>query len=216
MPKGQVSEATVARLPLYLQALVREAASGVDTLSSEGLAAASGVKSAKVRKDLSHLGSFGVRGVGYDVEELIAAISRALGITRDRRVAVVGVGNLGRALASYDGFAASGFVVAALLDADPAKIGTRIAGRTVEPFDALGQVVERRDISIGIVATPAAAAQEVAEALVAADVTAILTFAPAHLDVPERVSVRRVDVSTELQILSFYEQIESRAEAESA
>jgi redox-sensing transcriptional repressor len=204
---GRIPEATVARLPLYLQALVDAAQQGVATLSSDALARASGVNSAKVRKDLSQLGSYGTRGVGYQVDELMGEISGVLGLTRDRPVVIVGIGNLGRALASYAGFTQRGFSIAALVDADPDKVGTDVGGRTVEPFAALPDIVRGRGASIAVLATPAAAAQPVADALVEAGVTAILNFAPVHVAVPARVSVRTVDVSTELQILSFYEQL---------
>ncbi|MBW3620126.1 MAG: redox-sensing transcriptional repressor Rex [Actinobacteria bacterium] len=206
-PSGRIPEATVARLPLYLQALVQASEQGTSTLSSEALAQASGVNSAKVRKDLSQLGSYGTRGVGYRVDELIGEISEVLGLTRDRPVVIVGIGNLGRALASYAGFTRRGFSLAALIDADPSKIGTEVGGRTVESLDDLASIVAERHVSIAVLATPAAAAQAVADALVDAGINAILNFAPVHVTVPGRVPVRTVDLSTELQILSFYEQL---------
>lgn len=208
MPQaGRIPEATVARLPLYLQALVDAAEQGTTTLSSEALAQASGVNSAKVRKDLSQLGSYGTRGVGYRVDELTGEISEVLGLTRERPILIVGVGNLGRALASYAGFTQRGFRLVALLDADDDKVGSEVGGRTVEPFSELAAIVAERDVSIAVLATPAAAAQPVADALVEAGISAILNFAPVHVSVPDRVSVRTVDLSTELQILSFYEQL---------
>lgn len=207
MPQGRIPEATVARLPLYLQVLVAAAERGEDTVSSDALARASGLNSAKVRKDLSHLGSYGTRGVGYRVEELVAEISGVLGLTRNRPVVIVGIGNLGRALATYAGFTQRGFTVAALIDADPDKVGRRVGTHLVEPVADLGRIVSDRGVSIAVLATPAGAAQDVAGLLVAAGVTAILNFAPGHLSVPDHVSVRRVDLSTELQILSFYEQL---------
>lgn len=208
MPQsGRIPEATVARLPLYLQALVEAAEQGTATMSSEALAQASGVNSAKVRKDLSQLGSYGTRGVGYRVEELTFEISEVLGLTRERPVVIVGIGNLGRALASYAGFTQRGFSLAALVDADPTKVGTDVGGRVVEPFDELPAIVAERGVSIAVLATPAAAAQTVADALVEAGISAILNFAPVHVTVPAPVSVRTVDLSTELQILSFYEQL---------
>ncbi len=203
----RIPEATVARLPLYLQALVEAAEAGLATLSSEDLARAAGLTSAKVRKDLSFLGSYGTRGVGYRVAELTSEISLVLGLTDDRPVMIVGVGNLGSALASYDGFARRGFHVVALVDVDPGKVGRRVGNCVIEPTSALPEIVHGRGATIAVMAIPAANAQQVAEQLVEAGVTAVLNFAPVHLDVPDHVTVRTVDVSTELQILSFYEQV---------
>jgi len=205
----RIPEATVARLPLYLQVLVEAADGGRVTLSSDDLARAAGLNSAKVRKDLSFLGTYGTRGVGYAVSELAAEIARVLGVTDGRPVVIVGVGNLGRALASYDGFSRRGFKVAALVDADPDKVGTEVGDLRVESVRDLPAILVERGISIAVVAAPAGHAQSVADAVVAAGVTAILNFAPTHLDVPAEVTVRTVDLSTELQILSFYEQLAS-------
>jgi redox-sensing transcriptional repressor len=200
-----IPEATVARLPVYLRALHTLADDGMDTVSSEALAASAGVNSAKLRKDLSHLGSYGTRGVGYDVALLIDQISRALGLTQRWAVALVGVGNLGHALAGYAGFASRGFRIAALFDADYARVGERIAGLSVRHVKDIKTVVAEEEISIGVIATPAPAAQEVCDQLVAAGVTSILNFAPCVLNVPAGVDVRKVDLSIELQILSFHE-----------
>jgi redox-sensing transcriptional repressor len=204
-PRREIPEASVARLPVYLRALSGLAEAGHVTVSSEGLAAAAGVNSAKVRKDLSHLGSYGTRGVGYEVDELVQHISNALGLTQRWSVVIVGVGNLGHALAGYGGFATRGFRIAGLLDADPARVGERLAGRTVRHIDELAAVVREGDVSIGVIATPAGAAQDVCDALVAAGVTSILNFAPTVLSVPEGVDLRKVDLALELQILSFHE-----------
>jgi redox-sensing transcriptional repressor len=191
---------------LYLRALNGMAERGTATVSSEDLAVAAGVNSAKLRKDLSHLGSYGTRGVGYDVEYLVYQISRELGLTQDWAVAIVGVGNLGRALANYGGFVSRGFRVAALIDADPEVVGDTIAGLNVEHIDELEAVIKRRGVSIVVLATPAAAAQEVCDRVVAVGVTSILNFAPVVLSVPDSVDVRKVDLSIELQILAFHEQ----------
>ena len=207
MRHRRIPEATVARLPLYLQALVTASDQGTETISSGGLARASGVNSAIVRKDLSHLGAFGTRGVGYRVDELVDEVSEVLGLSQDRAVVIVGIGNLGRALAAYDGFDRRGFRIVGLLDADAAKHGTTLEGRVVEPVDELEQIVRERSVTIAVLATPSEHAQEVADRLVAAGITGLLNFAPVHLDCPEHVSVRNVDLSTELQILSFYEQL---------
>lgn len=201
-----IPDATVARLPLYLRALNGLAERGVPTVSSEDLAHAAGVNSAKLRKDLSHLGSYGTRGVGYDVQYLIYQISRELGLTQDWAVAIVGIGNLGRALANYGGFVSRGFRIAALFDADPAVVGDRIAGVLIEHVDELETVIKKRGVSIVVIATPATAAQQVCDRVIAAGVTSILNFAPVVLSVPEGVDVRKVDLSIELQILAFHEQ----------
>ncbi len=201
--RALVPEATVARLPIYLRALHALADDGRRTVSSEALAEAAGVNSAKLRKDLSHLGSYGTRGVGYDVAHLVEQISGSLGLSRHCSVVLVGVGNLGRALAGYGGFASRGLAIDALLDADRSRVGEQIAGLTVRHIDDLPEVVTGG--SIGVIATPAAAAQEVCDRLVAAGVTSILNFAPTVLAVPAGVDLRKVDLSIELQILSFHE-----------
>lgn len=209
--KRDIPDATVARLPGYLRALGQLTAQDVLSVSSEELAYSAGVSSAKLRKDLSHLGSYGVRGVGYDVAHLTYQISRALGLTHDWPVIIVGMGNLGRALASYGGFATKGFKVVALLDRDPQLVGDRLDDLTIQPMDELAAVVTPGEACIGVVATPAASAQDVADLLVAAGVSSILNFAATAIQVPEGVHMRKVDLSTELQILAFHEQQRSGA-----
>jgi redox-sensing transcriptional repressor len=201
-----IPEASIARLPLYLRALQSMADRGVTTVSSQQLAVASGVNSAKLRKDLSHLGSYGTRGVGYEVAYLVYQISRELGLTQDWAVAIVGVGNLGRALANYGGFASRGFRAACLVDADPAQVGQRVGGLVVHHLDDLERLIAEHRIAIGVITTPASAAQRVADRLVAAGVRSVLNFAPTVLTVPPDVELRKVDLSTELQILAFHEQ----------
>jgi redox-sensing transcriptional repressor len=203
--RTDVPEATVARLPVYLRALHALQETGRTTVSSEALAAASGVGSAKLRKDLSHLGSYGTRGVGYEVEELVLHISRTLGLGRRWSVVIVGVGNLGQALAGYGGFDDRGFCIAALLEADLGRVGQVVAGLPIRALDELDAVVAEQGVSIGVIATPAEEAQEVCDRLVEAGVRSILNFAPTVLQVPPGVDVRRVDLSNELQILSFHE-----------
>jgi redox-sensing transcriptional repressor len=203
----------VARLPVYLRALGTLADEGVSTVSSEELAAAAGVNSAKLRKDLSHLGSYGTRGVGYDVEYLVYQVSRELGLTQDWPVVIVGLGHLGHALANYGGFASRGFAVRGLLDSDSAIVGSEVAGLRVEHIDDLEEVVRSRGVAIAVIATPAGVAQSVCDRLVAAGVGSILNFAPAVLVVPEHVEVRKVDMSIELQILAFHEQRKSALDA---
>ncbi len=206
MRERSIPEATVGRLPLYLRALVEMAEAGATTIRSETLAEAAGVNSAKVRKDLSHLGSYGTRGVGYDVAYLIHQVRRELGLTQHWPIVIAGVGNLGHALANYRGFAERGFRIAALVDVDPRKIGEVVGGTTVRHLDDLAAVVKQNDVAIGVICTPASAAQEVAERMVAAGIRSILNFAPAVIAVPEGVSVRKVDLAIELQILAYYEQ----------
>jgi len=202
-----IPEATIARLPVYLRVLYTCAEQQIATVSSEELAAAAGVNSAKLRKDLSHLGSYGTRGVGYDVDYLIYQVSRELGLTQDWPVVIVGAGNLGRALANYGGFASRGFRIAAVLDVDPEVVGTEVAeGLVVGNAEAMEEVVASHSVSIGVIATPANSAQDVCDRLVGAGVTSILSFAPVTLTVPAGVDVRKVELSIELQILAFHAQ----------
>ena len=201
----EVPEATVGRLPGYLHSLRQLAAEAVTTVSSQVLAAHVGVSAAKVRKDLSYLGSFGTRGVGYDVGYLVHAIARALGVADDWEVAIAGLGNLGRALAGYVGFAPRGLRVTALFEVDPAVIGTEVAGIRVHHMDQAPDVVRRAGIRIAVIAAPAAAAQSVADLMVAGGVTSLLSFATATINVPDGVGLRHVDLSAELQILGFHE-----------
>lgn len=205
-PARKIPEATVARLPLYLRSLLEVAGDATPTISSERLAELSGVNAAKVRKDLSYLGSYGTRGVGYDVEYLLFQMSRELGLTKDWHVVIAGVGNLGHALANYGGFSDRGFPIAALVDADPSVVGTQVNGITVRHIDELEQIAADHHIDIGIIATPATVAQDVADRLIAAGVSSILNFAPTIVAVPPEVSLRKVDLAVELQILSFYQQ----------
>jgi redox-sensing transcriptional repressor len=213
MRERPIPEATVGRLPVYLRALVEMAEAGTTTVSSEGLAEAAGVNSAKVRKDLSYLGTYGTRGVGYDVAYLIHQIRRELGLTQHWGVLLAGVGNLGHALAGYRGFAERGFRVAALVDSDAKVIGEVVGGVEVRPMTELAALVREHDIAIGVICTPAAAAQEVADAMAEAGVRSILNFAPAVITVPPTVSLRKVDLSIELQILAFYEQRKAALQA---
>ena len=206
-----IPEATVARLPVYLRALTTLVDLGTRTCSSEELAAAAGVNSAKLRKDLSYLGSYGTRGVGYDVDYLRYQIAREIGVTQDWPVVIVGIGNLGHALANYSGFRSRGFRVVALLDADPDRHAEVVAGLDVRSFEDLESIVSEDAVSIGVIATPAVAAQSVADRMVAAGITSILNFAPTVLTVPDGVDVRKVDLSIELQILAYHEQRKSIA-----
>jgi redox-sensing transcriptional repressor len=200
---------------MYHRNLVSLTARGVILVSSEELAEASGVSSAKLRKDLSFLGSYGTRGVGYDVEFLLYQIARALGLTQEWPVVIVGIGNLGHALAGYPGFASRGFSVVGLFDTDKKLVGesVTVAGKdiVVQDISKLAQVVLSSNASIGVIATPESAAQEVCDLMLRNGVTSILNFAPVQIDVPAGVDVRRVDLATELQILAFHEQRKSQS-----
>ena len=202
----RIPEATVARLPLYLRSLLTLADDREATCSSERLADLAGVNAAKVRKDLSYLGSYGTRGVGYDVEFLLREVSRALGLTHDWPVVIAGAGNLGRALANYGGFTSRGFPVIALVDTDESKVGTKVGDTPVRHLDDLEKIVAEHQVAIGVLATPSEVAQSVADRMVSAGIGSVLNFAPAVVTVPETVSIRKVDLASELLILSFYQQ----------
>jgi redox-sensing transcriptional repressor len=219
MPEGPhrgIPDATVARLPVYLRALSTLIDQGVATCSSNELAEQAGVNPAKLRKDLSYLGSYGTRGVGYEVEYLRYQIAREIGQTQDWDVVIVGVGNLGSALSAYQGFSSRGIRVAALVDSDPARVGEVVSGITVTSLDDLDAIIAERGVSIGIIATPGEAAQPVADRLVAAGITSILNFAPAVVQVPDGVALRKVDLSIELQILAYHEQRKAAPDAPAA
>jgi redox-sensing transcriptional repressor len=175
-------------------------------ISSEQLAELAAVNAAKVRKDLSYLGSYGTRGIGYEVRYLVFQIERELGLNHEWPVVIVGAGNLGQALSGYGGFGQKGFPVAGVVDIDPAKIGGVVGGVRVRHIDELAQVVAARQVSIGVVAVPAEAAQDAAERLVKAGITSILNFSPVVLTLPFGIMVRTVDLALELQILSYHEQ----------
>jgi redox-sensing transcriptional repressor len=199
----RIPQATVARLAVYLRALGGLLEQGASIVSSEELAAAAGVGSAKLRKDLSFLGPNGVRGVGYDVARLLARISEALGLDRGHRVVLVGAGNLGRALAGYGGFVRRGFTLVGLFDVDEAVIGTIVADLPVRPLDELSATVEATSPTLAVLAVPDAEAQQVCDRLVAAGLCGILSFASAPLTAPAHVTVRHVDLAVEMQLLSF-------------
>lgn len=210
--RRDIPDATVSRLPVYLRVLRESMGAGLLTISSEELAAHTGVSPAMLRKDLSALGSYGVRGVGYDVELLSDHITEALGVDHAWGVAIIGMGNLGRALATYGGMSGKGFDVRWLVDDDPAIVGTLVGDKRVVPFDALRPLPDEG--VIGIIATPASAAQQVAQRLIAIGVRSILNFAPTVLTVPDDVQVRGVDMATELHILASRSMREHHGEQE--
>ena len=200
----RIPEPTVVRLPVYQRALLALSGAGVHTVSSAELAEAAGVNAAKVRKDLSHLGTYGTPGTGYDVNFLLGQVRRELGLDREWEVVIVGMGNLGHALARSQRFSTQNFRAVALFDVDPDKIGEEIAGLPIRHLSELAVVVAGISRSIGVIATPAVAAQDVCNRLVSAGTGAILNFAPAILAVPYAVQLRQVDFSVELQVLAFY------------
>lgn len=205
-----IPDAAVARLPVYLQILNGLVTQDVHQLSSDQLAALAGVNAAKVRKDLSYLGSYGTRGVGYEVEYLVYQIKRELGLLNDWNVVLVGAGNLGNALANYSGFASRGFPVAGIVDIDDKKVGSVVGGIRVQHVSELATIVRELSVSIGVIATPVGSAQHAADLLVAAGIGSILNFASVVLSVPDHISVRSVDLGVELQILGYYEQLNRR------
>ncbi|MFM7147947.1 MAG: redox-sensing transcriptional repressor Rex [Actinomycetales bacterium] len=206
----EIPQATIARLPIYHRVLGTMHDRGVHTVCSDDLARACGVSAAMLRKDLSYLGSYGTRGVGYHVTSLAFHISRELGASVPYGVVLVGFGNLGRALASYRAFALRGFTLVGIFDSDPRTIGEPVLigedPLRVQSVDHLSEVVRSTGARIGVIATPGEAAQPVCDRLVDAGIRSILNFAPAVLAVPLDVELRKVDLAVELQILAFHEQ----------
>lgn len=201
---SKIPEMTIRRLSVYTRCLLQLEEDGVKTISSEELAERFNLNSAQVRKDLAYFGEFGVRGIGYYVSGLKAELQKILGLDREWQVALVGFGNLGSALFHYKGFVRQGFRIAVIFDDDPQKAGRTVDGVQVLSLKELAQEAKGRNLQIGIVAVPAEAAQAVAERLVAAGVKAILNFAPTRLKVPKDVRLQNVDLSIELETLSFY------------
>jgi redox-sensing transcriptional repressor len=204
MSARPIPASTVARLPAYRQVLLESLGDGQRLIASRELASAVGLHPDQVRRDLSYLMTAGTRGRGYPVAPLVDELSRLLGLTGDLPVVLVGAGNLGRALAAYEGFASQGFDLVAVLDVDEDIVGTEVGGLKVGHLRTLARVVKARSVAMGVVTVPARAAQDVVDAMVAAGLEAILNFAPVHVRVPAGVAVRRVDLSTELQMLSFH------------
>lgn len=200
---SKVSEPTISRLSLYLRLLVELREAGVDTVSSEELAGRSGTTAAQVRKDLSLFGTFGKRGLGYDVAELESRLRDILGLEGQWSVALVGAGRIGAALFGYETFRRQGFYIEAVFDKDPSKVGQRWNGQEVLPDGMMEEVVRSRGIEIAVLAVPVRSAQAVADRLVEAGVKGILNFAPTRLDVPSGVVVRSVDMALEMEGLSY-------------
>ena len=203
MPLKRIADSTIRRLSLYLRFLEEFENAGLTTVSSEELAARGGTTSAQVRKDLSFFGSFGKRGLGYQVAELTQRMRRILGLERDWRVVIIGVGKIGSALAQYEGFQQRGFSVVGLYDSDPAKIGREMYDLTVRAVESLVEDNRERPVDIAVIAVPASAAQRVVDQVVAAGITGIMSFAPIQLHVPAEVTLNTVNMAMELERLSF-------------
>jgi len=200
----KIPEMTIRRLSIYTRCLLQLEEDGVKTVSSQELADRFNLNSAQVRKDLAYFGEFGVRGIGYYVSGLKAELQRILGLDREWPVALIGFGNLGSALFHYRGFTRQGFRIAAIFDEDPSKVVHEVAATPIFASRDLAREVKARGIQIAIVAVPMEAAQAVADQLVAAGIKAILNFAPARIKVPRDVRLKNVDLSIELETLSFY------------
>ncbi len=195
---------TIRRLSVYTRCLLQLEEDGVKTVSSQELAERFNLNSAQVRKDLAYFGEFGVRGIGYYVSGLKAELQKILGLDREWPVALVGFSNLGSALFHYKGFARQGFKIAAIVDDDPAKVGREVEEVPIISSRDMARELRARGIHIAILAVPAESAQTVTEQLVAAGIRAVLNFAPARLKVPREVRLKNVDLSIELETLSFY------------
>jgi redox-sensing transcriptional repressor len=202
---ANISELTIARLSIYLRCVDQLIEIGVETVSSQNLAKRFNLNSAQIRKDLAYFGEFGVRGVGYNVRELRQYIVEILGLDREHRIVIVGAGNLGYALGHYSGFSTGNFLVVAVLDSDPTRIGDATpSGLLVEDQERLAEIVTQRHVEIGVITTPANAAQRVCDQMVAAGLRSILNFAPIRVRAPENVLAKTVDLKVHLEELSFF------------
>jgi redox-sensing transcriptional repressor len=204
MPSKEVPEIVIGRLPIYLRALTYMAQAGQRITSSQELGETLGMSSAQIRKDLSHFGEFGKQGMGYEISYLRDQLRRILHLERTWPVALVGYGDLGHALANYNGFVAEGFEIVAVFDTNPDKIGQEVAGKKVQDSAKLLKVVRERGIKVAIVAVPVATAQKVVDMLVEAGVKAILNYAPIHVSVPEGIRIQYIDPIAHLQRMMFH------------
>jgi redox-sensing transcriptional repressor len=202
--RPEIPRKAVYRLSIYLRCLLRLKENGLPTIASEALARAAGVKSTQLRKDLAYFGTFGTRGLGYDVEQLAGMIADVLGTSQLQPVVLVGVGNLGAALLAYQGFGPEGFEVVAAFDAEPQKARARTAFQPILPMVEMARTVRERHVKMAIITVPVTGAQEVANQLVAAGIVGILNFAPIVLQVPEDVTVNGVNLAIELENLSYF------------
>jgi len=202
--KAKIPDATIGRLSLYSRYLIEAYEKGVTTVSSQSIADATGVTPAQVRKDLAYFGEFGTRGVGYNSKELYMHIMKILGLDKRWPVAIIGAGNLGRALSQYKGFHERGFDISCIFDNDPKKIGKKLSNINIYHLDVLEEKVKEFKIELGIIAVPAQAAQEVADKLAKAGIRGIMNFAPINITVPDNIVLRRVDLSAQLEYLTYY------------
>lgn len=204
MKTEKISEAVVRRLPIYLRYLKELQMRNVQTVSSQDLGQKLDLNPAQIRKDLAYFGEFGKKGIGYDVSYLIERIRQILKLDQDLNVALVGAGNLGRALCNYNGYTKEKMKIVAVFDSSPEKIGTRINHLVVQPMSELSQTIKDLNIRIGIITVPASEAQNVANEFIASGVEAILNFAPAIIKVPPNIRVHNADFTTDLQSLAYY------------
>ena len=209
--RRRIPSAAVNRLPVYLQILTDLKLTETLQVSSDQLAALANVNAAKVRKDLSYLGTYGTRGVGYEVAFLIYQIKRELGLLTEWKTIVVGAGNIGAAITVNGGFSSRGFPVVAIFDVDPRKVGTKVGELVVKHLDEMADFVSTNAVHIGVLAVPSTAAQTVADDLVAAGIGSLLNFAPVVLTVDDSVAVRNIDLGVELQILGYHEQMRGQS-----
>ena len=199
----KIPEATIGRLSVYSRFLYQVSKKGVITISSIDIAGGVGVSPAQVRKDLAYFGEFGVRGVGYNVKDLYNNILRILGLNKRWKVVLIGAGNLGTALCIYDGFKERGFDIVGIFDNDPRKIGSKVNNLEIMPTEALPSIIKKNQVEIGIITVSSECAQDIADLLIESNVTTLLNFAPKLLSVPNNVIVRNVDLSVNLEILTF-------------
>ncbi len=203
-PPNNIPDIVIGRLPIYLRALNRMAQAGYEVTSSHELGKRLGISSAQIRKDLSHFGGFGKQGTGYQIKYLQEKLCEVLQVNREWDVALIGAGDLGRAIAHYKGFIDRGFRITCVFDADPQKIGLNLDGLVVQSVDAMQDTIRQQDIRIAMIATPAEVAQDVADRLIEAGVLAILNYAPISLNVPEEVRVQYIDPVVHLQRMTYY------------
>lgn len=204
MARSDIPDIVIGRLPIYLRALSRLSQEGHEITSSHELGKRLGISSAQIRKDLSHFGEFGKQGTGYTVSTLSAELQRILNVNREWMVALVGVGDLGRALAHYGGFAHRGFRITHLFDADPGKVGQKIDNLEIRSIDEMDDTLQKNNIKVAMLATPADAAQDVTDMLVKAGIKAILNYAPIVVSVPEGVRIQYIDPVIHLQRMAYY------------
>jgi len=202
--KFKIPDATIGRLSMYSRYLAEADEKGIATVSSQNIAQATGVTPAQVRKDLAYFGEFGTRGVGYNSRELYSYIMKILGLDKRWSIAIIGAGNLGRALSQYKGFQQRGFDITCIFDNDPKKIGKKLANINIFSLDLLEEKVKELNIDLGIIAVPALAAQDVADKLVNAGIRGIINFAPINITVKENIILRRVDLAAQLEYLTYY------------